>query len=174
MPEPGEIYYSPRAARFYQVGRRGAVKNETAYGTLRYDEDAGRFRDQRGRLLDNELLAPRATVTQRWIGRDAEGNAMVRTTMRDVAVDETAARNAQLARNQQLVARVVVRTDDGRVHVYYASTKLGGRQSLDQLAEQAKRNARGDLKSRGYDIDTPTVSGNTMRVDYVKRTVSVR
>jgi hypothetical protein len=73
MPGPNEIYYSPRAGRFYQEGHRGAVSRESAVASLLFDADAGRFRDMRGRLIDTEVLEPPGRRVQRIAGLDAEG-----------------------------------------------------------------------------------------------------
>jgi hypothetical protein len=173
MPEPGEVYYSPRAGQFYQEGRRGAVSREAAMPSLRYDPDASRFRDQRGRLIDNELLNPADKRVQRISGLDAEGRPFIKTVMTDTKIEEAAARNLKLAGNEQVIVRVVARLPDGTAVTGEASSKLGKSVSLDALEEQAKRNARWKAGAAGNDIDTPTIAGNTLNVSYIKRRVAV-
>jgi hypothetical protein len=173
MPEPGEIYYSPRADRFYQEGRRGAVSREAATPSLRYDPDEGRFRDQRGRLIDNALLNPAERRVQRISGLDAQGRPFIRTVMTDERLAEAAARNLRLAGNEQVIVRVVARLPDGRAVVGEASSKLGRTPDLAALEEQAKRNARWNAGLAGAEIDTPTIAGGTVNVSYVKRKVAV-
>lgn len=173
MPEPNEIYYSPRADRFYQVGRSGAVSREAAIPTLRYDEDALRWRDQRGRLVPEDQLLPVERRVQRISGLDPEGRPFIKTVMADQVISEEAAVNQKLAANEQLVVRITVRTDDGVGHVFSVSSKLGGRQTPSDLVELAKRRARAELKNQNYDIDTPTVSGATINVSYLKREVAI-
>ncbi len=174
MPGPeGEIYYSPRADRFYQAGRRGAVSRESALPSLRYDPDAGRFRDQRGRLIDDELLTPVDRRVQSIAGLDAEGRPFIKTVMVDDKLTQEAARNTKLAGNEQIVVRIVVKTEDGIAHSFSVSSQLGKTPDLDALEELATRRARAILKDQKYDIDTPTVSGATINVSYLRRRVAV-
>lgn len=171
----GEVYWSPRAERFYQRGRRGALSNERALRYLDYDAELGRFRDQRGRLAPDTVFAPQEYRYQRFVGRDDEGRPFIKTVISDKLLTEQEARNTALAGNEQMVCRITVRLPNGQVRTYYTSSFLGGRVSLAQLEEQAKRNARGALeREEGLDLDTPTISGGTFRVDFIRRSVRVR
>jgi hypothetical protein len=174
MPEPpGEIYWSARAQRFYQEGHRGAVSRETAIPSLRYDDDAGRFRDQKGRLIDNELLNPTDRHVQRITGLDAQGRPFIRTVLTDNKLEEAAARNETLAGNEQIIVRIVAKLPDGSAVIGEASSKLGKGFSLDHLVEQAKRNARGKAGDVGTGVDTPYIGANTLNVSYIKRRVAI-
>lgn len=171
----GEVYWSERAQRYYQTGRRGALSNERGLRTLLWDEEAARFRDRRGRLVPERALSVPLTRTQQFIGNDAEGRPFIKTVISDRTLSELDARTTQLAGNEQMLVRITVRLPNGTVRTFYTSSFLGGRVNLAQLEAQAKRNARGQLeREEGLDLDTPTIAGGTFKVDYVKRTVRVR
>lgn len=175
MNGEGEVYWSPRAERFYQIGRRGALSNERGLRSLEYDPEAARFRDQRGRIVPDAVFGPLSVRYQRFVGRDEEGRPFIRTIISDKWISEAEARATDLARNEQLVCRITVRLPNGQVRTYYTSSYLGGRANLAQLEEQAKRNARGLLeREEDLEVDTPTIAGGTFRVDFIKRTVRVR
>jgi hypothetical protein len=93
-------------------------------------------------------------------------------TRRD-KIEKSAAVNTRLAPNEQLIVRIVARLPNGKAVVGEASSKLGKGFSLDALEEQAKRNARGKAGADGAAVDTPTISGNTLNVSYIKRRVVI-
>ena len=109
MNGEGEVYWSPRAERFYQRGRRGALSNERALRYLEYDEEANGFRDQRGRLVPDSVFAPQEYRYQRFVGRDAEDRPFVKTVISDKLLTEAEARNTALARTVEPCLALVLR-----------------------------------------------------------------
>lgn len=175
MPNPpGEIYWSPRAKRFYQQGRRGAVSNEKGLPTLRYDSQRGQWRDQRGRFVPDTVLAPVVKRVHRFTARDEQNRPFISTEFHDRLTSRQQVTRQALKGNQQVVVRTVVKGPDGRLHITYTTSKLGERININALDDKANRHASANLRSKGMDISTPAVEGATVSRSYHKRTVNVR
>lgn len=170
----GQVYWSSRAGRFYQEGRRGAVSREQAARFLEYDAEVGRYRDARGRFVPIDQIGPPVSARHQFITRDAQGRPFIRAEFNDRLIDRDQAVQGRLASNQMVQIRVVVRTADNKVHVSYVTSKLGGRPNIQDLELAAARKARADLVNKGYQITTNDVSQRTVRSDYIRRTVEVR
>jgi hypothetical protein len=170
----GQVYWSSRAQRFYQEGRRGAVSREQAARFLEYDAEAGRYRDPRGRFVPADLLGPPVSARHQFVTRDDQGRPFIRAEFNDRLIDRTAAVQERLGSNQMVQVRIVVRTPDNKVHVSYVTSKLGGRPNIQDLELAATRKARADLVNKGYDLTTNDVNNSTVRTDYIRRNVEVR
>lgn len=147
MPEPGRIFWSGRAQRFYQEGRRGAVSATEAADYLRYNPGASRFVDQRNQFVPNVSVAPRPVKVTQILGRDEAGQAFLRTEIQHQTISENVARSVLNARqvqmNEQIVVRDVITDGKGNIFTVETSTVLGGRTTIDKLVEQADRRDRG-------------------------------
>jgi hypothetical protein len=169
----GEIYWSPRAQRFYETGRRGAVSREQAIPSLSYDQEINRFRDTRGRLVPDRVLGAVPVDVTRFTARDAQGRSFISTEFVDRVVSRENAVRRVLAGNEQVVIRTVVRTPDGKVFTTVVSSKLGRSVDMEYLEQQANKRASAEARNRGYDISTPEVSQSTVTRDVIVRKVNV-
>lgn len=176
----GDIYYSPRAKRFYQEGRRGAVSRDFGVRSLRYDPESDIFVDSRGRTIDKSLLGTETRSTQRFTAQDESGRVFVSAETRSRAISEQQAKAIRLNSNQDITVRTVVTTPDGRTHVFTRSYGFGKNIDPAEAKELAAKQARAALLNtkgadgKNYQLSTPTVKNRTVRQDFYVRTVYVR
>ena len=175
----GDIFYSFRGQRFYQEGRRGAVGRDVAIRSLRYDPDAQVFRDSRGNSIKAEILAPADRVRNNLIAHDKDGRPFISTQQdnRTISPEQVAATRPNA--NQELIARVVVYTPDGKAHVFSVSNGFGRAANPEELLAKAQRIARSrfldPIYTGGdpYDLSTPDVGKSTVSISYQVRTTNI-
>jgi hypothetical protein len=146
MAEPGKIFWSASAQRFYQEGRRGSVSREEAFRAATWNEAAGRFLDQRKQFIPMAVAAPPAVQERQLIAHDAENRPFLSTLIRTETVSETAAGSLRLAGNQEMIVRDIVTLPDGQVITVYTSTTIGSRMSKATLDDMADRRVAGKVQ----------------------------
>jgi len=149
MADPGRVYWSGKAQRFYQEGRRGSVSAKEAAGFLKYNEGAQRFIDQKNRFVPNSSVAEQPKTIRNYVGRDDQGRPFLSTTVTHETINqqtaETLLNARQIGANQQVIIRDVITDGKGNVFTVETSTVLGGRTSMERLLEQADKRDRGQL-----------------------------
>jgi hypothetical protein len=176
----GDIYYSPRANRFYQEGRRGALNRDYAVRNLRYDEQTSTFIDDRGRTISREIMAKATRSVNRFVGHDAEGRAFVTGEASSRAIQPHETSTIPLKSNQVLQVRTVVTTGDGRTHVFYRSMNTGVNVSEAEMRNRGIKHARSvllktkDRAGHNYVISTPDLKKRSVRQDFYLTTVKIR
>lgn len=176
----GDIYYSPRANRFYQEGRRGAVGRDYAVRSLRYVERDDIFIDSRGRTITREILGTATRRVNRFVGMDLEGRPFITGKSTSVQIAPGQSATTQVNSDQVLQVRTVVTTPDGKTHVFIRSHEFGKNISEADFRQKGVNHARGILlksKDRAgnyYQIDTPSVKNRTVKQDFYKVTVKSR
>ena len=146
MAEPGKIFWSALAGRFYQEGRSGCVSREEALRVARYNAEAGRFIDQKGRFIPMAVAALPAVQERQLIAHDAENRPFLSTLIRTETVSDTAAGALRLAGNQEMLIRDIITLPDGKVITVYTSTTIGSRMSKKTLDEMADRRVAGKVQ----------------------------
>jgi hypothetical protein len=86
---------------------------------------------------------------------------------------EVEAVQTPLASNEMYTVRVVVRTPDGKAHVFSTSSTKGGRPNIQSLKDLAYRRAKAKLQDEGYTMTTNDVERATVNVSISRRTVNV-
>lgn len=146
MAEPGKIFWSALADRFYQEGRRGSVSREEALRVATWNKAAGRFLDQRNQFIPMAVAAPPAVQERQLIAHDAENRPFLSTLIRTETVSDTAAGSLRLAGNQELLVRDIVTLPDGTVITVYTSTTLGSKMSKKALDDMADNRVAGKIQ----------------------------
>ena len=149
MPEPGRVYWSAAAKRFYQEGRVGAVSAKEAASFLHYNEPSARFTDQRGQFVPSNSVLPPSTSTRFLTRHDAAGRAFLSTeisyeTIRD-DLAKTLLKARQVQNNQQVIVWDVLTDGRGNTYTVETSTVLGGKVTYESLIETANKRDRGTL-----------------------------
>jgi len=173
MPQPGAVFWSPRAQRFYQEGRRGALSREKAVDFLEYNPDKVAFVDQRGRSVPDKVLGPVASKVTPFVARDNQGRPFLSAQFVDRLITRSEASQFSPESNQQVMVRIVVKTADNKAHVFSASSSIGRRPNMEDLTIRANSRAAGGLREKGYEIPTHKIGEMTVRRDYIVRTVRV-
>ena len=171
-----KIYYSPRDTRFYDEHASGIVSTRIAVQNLEADE-TGAIIDSRGRTIDVELLRPATITRDIYTQSDALGRTFVSAETRSRLIAEEDVTSVALRGNQDVVARIVVKTDDGRVHVFERGSGLDKEVDLDQLKDGVRGVARKGLQDtesasgKKYKVTTNDIKKGTIRLDFYVRTI---
>jgi hypothetical protein len=174
MPQPqGEVYFNRKSGRFQDAETGRFVSRETSVGFIEYDTEAGRFRDVRGNTVPDSVLGPPQTNVIRTLGRDSQGRPFLTVEFRDKLITEVEAVETPLASNEMYNVRVVIRTPDGKAHVFSTSSTKGGRPNIQSLKALAYRRAKAKLQDKGYTMTTNDVEQATVNVSISRRTVNV-
>lgn len=176
----GDVFFSQKANRYYQEGRRGSVSNDQGVKSLLYDEGTGQFIDTRGRTVPLETITRQTFRSRDLVAYDTEGRPFISSTVRSKVISELEAAKGPLAGNQDVMIRTVVTTPDGATHVFYYPGKLGQNVDPDVIKEQAAKDARSKLidgrnsTGRNYDISTNEIRNRTSSSQYIQRTTTIR
>lgn len=176
----GDIYYSAKANRFYQEGKRGALNRDYAVRSLRYDAKTSTFIDAKGRTISRDILAAASRSVNRFVGYDAEGRPFVTGEAASRQIEASQAATVKLASNQVLQVRTVVTTEDGRTHVTTRSMTTGTNVAEAEIKERGIKHTRSvllkskDAGGNNYVISTPDLKKRTVRQDVYVTTVKVR
>ena len=146
MAEPGKIFWSASAQRFYQEGRRGSVSREEAFRAARYNEVSGRFIDQKGQFIPMAVAAPPVVQERQLIAHDAENRPFLSTIIRTETISEALAGTYKLSSTQEMIVRDIVTLPDGKVITVYTSTTIGSKMSKKTLDEMADRRVAGKIQ----------------------------
>jgi len=170
---PGAVFWSPLAQRFYQEGRRGALSGEKAIERLEFNPAKKAFVDERGRSVPDKVLQAVERRVTSFLARDAKGRPFMASQFVDKKITRSQASQLSPNSNQQVMVRVVVRTADGKAHVFYTSSSLGRRPNMEDLTLKANARAAGGLREKGYKIPTNKIGEMTLIREYIIRTVRV-
>lgn len=176
----GDIWYSNRAGRFYQEGRRGAVSNDIGVRSLIRTADTEQFIDSRGRTIPETVINRQSFRQRDLIAYDAQGRPFVTSTIKSKVITEIEAAKSSMDANQSVMLRTVVTTPDGTTHIFYYPGKSGQNVDPEQLKAQAAKDARSKLidgktsNGKSYSISTNDIKNSTISSQFIKRTVNVR
>ena len=176
----GDIFWSSRAGRFYQEGRRGAVSNDIGTRSLNYASDTQKFIDSRGRTVSDTILDRQTFRNKDLIAYDTSGRPFISSTIKSRVISEMDAQTKPLGSNQDIMLRTVVTTPDGATHIFYYPGKLGKNVDPDILKEQAAKDARFRLvdgkthNGKKYNLATNEITNSTKSSQYILRTTTIR
>src|SRR5574342_223503 len=108
----GDVFFSAKAGRFYQEGRRGAVSGDIGIRNLIHDAETGQFIDSRGRTIAPGVIERQTFRARDLIAYDAAGRPFVSSRIRSTVISELDAKLSPLQSNQSVMVRTVVTTPD--------------------------------------------------------------
>jgi hypothetical protein len=176
----GDIFWSSRAGRFYQEGRRGAVSNDFGTRSLIHDGETGQYIDSRGRTVPNTIIDRQTFRSRDLTAYDPQGRPFISSTIKSRVISEAEAQRGTIGSNQDIMVRTVVTTPDGATHIFYYPGKVGQNVDPETIKSQAAKAARAALidgktsNGRSYSISTNDIRNSTKSSQFIKRTTTIR